>query len=293
MFLGKAVSSDKALKILVLVSILGILLLGNNILWTIEANAEDMPLVAKTLVSAAKFVTNFAFWMIVVTLVIAGMYGLGKYLLGLLETGEEADEAEQEVQEVRHVVENNLHGIQAALSRLEADRTTAMERIQEAQNYSNQLLRVIGAAMRKYERMTARAESFSEAMSALAGGDLTRIAAAAGKIEDGQMRTLMLELLKNGDEAFRNRLEQMIAAQLGVVQRNAAAYRRLALQCMPQLSDYKVQYERLLAVHDGYDIVEPMLLVGEHLRQAQAYLELPMHEHQQIRTMPVGLIEAE
>ena len=269
-----------------------LLLLADTVLWTLSQQA-NMPTGARILVNTGKTLVKVGFAALVVLGLIAFGRAVWSGLAGFLQSPAHAGQEEDQAEAVQHVVENNLRGIEAALSRLDADRASAMERIRQAQALSNQLVKVIGSAMRDYEHMGEKALSFGDALTALATGKPTEIAQAAGKIEDGQLRTLMLECLRNPDEAFRSRLSEMVAAQLGVVQRNAAACRRLALQTMPQLAAYKVQHERLMAMHRAYDLAEPLLLVDEHLRQAQAYLELPMREHQQLRAMPVALIEAE
>jgi membrane protein implicated in regulation of membrane protease activity len=279
----------KAMAFIACIVLLAMLLIAHNV-FLLVSEETDLPLVARVGVQIGQDGTYFLFWLVLAVTVGYGLLTLGKRALKAIETD---DEQTAETQEIQHVVENNLHGIEAALSRLGSDREEAMQRIRKAQALSGDLVRVIASAMRKYERMTDRAESFLRAIEALGGDDTTAIARTAGEVGDGQIRSLMLELLRNHDDGFRLRVQELISTQLGVVQRNAAGYRRLALQCMPQLADYKAQYERLLAVHDSYDLVEPMLLVGENLRQAQAYLELPIQEQQQIRAMPVALIESE
>jgi hypothetical protein len=288
--LNKLVSiKAKTMVIIACVILLAMLLIAHNVFLLISEDA-DLALATRVGVQVGQDATFFFFWFILVVAAGYGLFSLGRRALKAIEAdGEET----AETQEIQHMVENNLHGIEAALSRLNTDRAQAMERIRKAQALSGDLVRIIAAAMRKYERMTVRANSFLKAIEALGGGDTTAIARAAGEVEDRQVRSLMLELLRNHDDGFSLRVQELISTQVGVMQRNAAGYRRLALQCMPQLADYKAQYERLLAMHDSYDLVEPMLLVGENLRQAQAYLELPIQEHQQIRTMPVALIESE
>lgn len=277
-------------KYFIVGSVVLLLLLVDTVLWTL-GQQPDMPVGARVLVNTGKTLTKVGF----AALVILGLIVFGRSIWKALSeiVQPEAEAETDETQAIQHTVENNLRGIEVVLSRLDNDRESAMQRMLEAQRLSGQLVEVIGSAMRDYEHMAEKSLSFSNALTALATGITTDLAQAAGQIEDGQLRVLMLECLRNQDEAFRGRLAEMIAAQLGVVQRNAAAYRRLALQTMPQLTAYKVQHERLMAMHRAYDLAEPLLLVDENLRQAQAYLELPIRENAQLRSMPIALIEAE
>jgi hypothetical protein len=183
-------------------------------------------------------------------------------------------------------VADRLAQVEKRLGSIEGNQREAIQRIRDVHVYTGQLVRLIAGTMRKSQQIARDAETLRAALTALSIGDRVQIAEAAGRVNDGNIRTLLLESSRNGDDEFRGGVLELVATQTGVLESSAHAFRGLSLDWMAQLTDCRAQTERLITVVDVYDAARPLMMIDEQLRTAQEYLSIDAQASPRLRQLP-------
>jgi len=125
-------------------------------------------------------------------------------------------------------------------------------------------------------------------MSALVAGDGLAIAQAAGGIDDGHIRDLMLDT--NGDDSYRQSVLNLVATQTGALRSQAGALSQLSNEWISSLTRQRAQTARLVVVIDALDAARPLAGIEANLELAQRALMMRDRPdlHQVTRALPTA-----
>jgi len=112
------------------------------------------------------------------------------------------------------------------------------------------------------------------ALTAIASGDTSEIARAAGNARDEHIRTLMLLPFEQGDERYWQNITRLIAVQLGTSERWQDEYSQLAANLIAEVSVIKTRLIAISAQIEVAQIARPLLQAKVSLDETTRYLRL-------------------
>jgi hypothetical protein len=187
-----------------------------------------------------------------------------------------------------------VESIGRRLEEIEGGKSKALVHLQDVNVQAATLVRLIRTMMRKRERMLQQADALDEAIGAIGGRDRVAIARAAGRLEDGVIRSLLLELNHNGDADFGLEVLDTMAAQQGALRDQAQLLKDLSLTWVNRLADYRVQAMQLGTTVDALDSLRPVSLLDARLHSAQEELRMvnSPEANRMLRQAEVPLLES-
>ena len=191
------------------------------------------------------------------------------------------------------VIKTNVADLQTVLSDLETDTHDAAVKIADANQYVDQLTKLIKAIALRSEEMSAEAATLRKALKAIQTGDPLQIAKAAGEMKDSHLRQLMLCNVKTN--VYWQGVGRTVAAQLGTLLQWSSSYEQFVGNLLTDISEAKARSTALLASKELAIVAKPMLSIQANLDDAQNSLQLQRKIHisrevGQLPTVNAGLL---
>lgn len=150
--------------------------------------------------------------------------------------------------------------------------------IQDAQLQTVALVDLVKMLSAKSAEMQQSAESFREALEAIAGNDRLQMAHAAGKVRDQHIRDLMLQPETEADYSYWQNVSRLIATQLGNAERWQDEYAKLSGSLMSEVTTIKTRLTAVAAHVEMAQAARPLLQAQTNLDTAARYLRISVGE---------------
>ncbi len=177
----------------------------------------------------------------------------------------------QQMQAVR--IPRTLQGLEHILTTIEKDSSQAAILVQDAEEYTDVLVDLIKAIVRRAEGMETEQEYLTTAATAIKSRDEMEIAEAAGLVRDNQIREMMLADVNLSNDYWVS-VMKLVATQLGTLRQWEEAYNTYASQLISEVSSQKTRLAALKASIELLETAPAVLLIERGLDDAKRLLRL-------------------
>lgn len=175
-------------------------------------------------------------------------------------------------------VQSIINNIDETVSILEKNGDQSGELVASTNRQTGALVEIVQILAETAQGHKEMADSLRVALAALASRDVDKIAEAAARVKDQDIRSLLLQPDGVVGESYWRNARMMVGAQLGAVEEKQTDYNIMAGTVMKQLALIKV---RLLVVESYIDMSQvavPLAIARHNLEETGYLLKIPTNE---------------